>query len=269
MTIEKISYVLILFSFLEALYLVKTGKADAHESISNLTNHLIGKFIKIAVIGGYLFWLLQLIKPYAFFHIPNTLSMLPFVILLTDFIYYWNHRFSHTIRLLWSYHSVHHSSYQFNLTTALRLPWFGIFLDGIFYIPAVLVGFDPLQLIIGKSIVLILQYPIHTEMVGKLPVIDLIFNSPSNHRVHHGANPLYIDKNHGGILMIWDHLFGTYQREIEPVKYGLTKPINSYNPFVINFFEPFAILKDVISEKGFRNKFSLIFGKPGWTPTKK
>lgn len=264
--IEKFSYVLIPLALLESIYLSKSHRITLKESFSNIGNYLLGKIIKRGLLGSYLYAVLHYFEQYAYFDIPNSLSMLPLAVLVSDFTYYWKHRLSHTIRLMWSYHNVHHSSTEFNLTTALRLPWFGIFTDGLFYIPAVLLGFDPIQLIISKSIILMMQYPIHTETVGRLPLIDYILNSPSNHRVHHGSNPIYIDKNHGGIFMIWDQLFGTYQRETEPVVYGITKPLNTYNPFTINLIEPYRMIKDALSAKGIKNKLMYIFAHPAWKP---
>jgi sterol desaturase/sphingolipid hydroxylase (fatty acid hydroxylase superfamily) len=189
---------------------------------------------------------------------------------VADFIYYWTHRASHRIRLLWAYHSVHHSSKEYNLSTAVRLPWFGIIGDVMFYVPAVLLGFDPVLLAIGKAFVLLYQYWIHTESIGKLGWFDRVLNSPSNHRVHHGSNPIYLDRNHAGVLMIWDRMFGTYQEELaaEPVVYGLTKPLNSYNPLVINVHEPLALLRDVRRAGSFGNALKVLFKGPEWAPGK-
>lgn len=264
--IEIISYSLIPLSLLESLYLYMKGKVDLKESIANLSSNILGRGVKIFISSGFLLFVLNLTSKVAFFKIPLNVWTIVGTVFLTDFIYYWKHRLSHEIRLLWAFHSVHHSSYQYNLTTALRLPWFGYFLDSLFYVPFVLIGFDPLALVMGKAIVLIAQYPIHTQSIGKFPLLDKFLNTPSNHRVHHGVNPQYIDKNHGGVLMIWDRTFGTYQKEVEPVKYGLTTPIESYNPFIIQFFETWTMIKQVYHAKGFKNKLGYIFGNPGWSP---
>ena len=166
--LENAIYYLFPVSLLESFFLYRKGRADIRESLTNLSSNVLGRIIRITLTGGVLLAVLAFAKNYSFHTLPVNGWMFAGTLLFTDFIYYWKHRLSHEIRLLWSYHSVHHSSWQFNLSTALRLPWFGSFLDSLFYIPAVLVGFDPILLIIGKGTVLLFQYPIHTEMVGKL-----------------------------------------------------------------------------------------------------
>jgi sterol desaturase/sphingolipid hydroxylase (fatty acid hydroxylase superfamily) len=239
---------------------------DKKETYANFGIWLVNRPLRAFVTGSVFLAILSLIKPFAFFSIPVNWMTAGLTLLVADFIYYWNHRLSHQIRLLWAYHSVHHSSGEFNLSTAIRLPWLGNAADALFYIPAVLLGFNPLMLAISKAIVLLYQYWIHTESVGKLRVFDAVFNSPSNHRVHHGSNQQYLDKNHGGILIIWDKLFNTYQPEVEPVIYGLTTPLTTRNPFTINFIEPLNIASDVLSAPGIRNKLMFAFGPPGWKP---
>jgi hypothetical protein len=202
------------------------------------------------------------------FRIPITLQSTLLALLVVDFIYYWKHRTAHQVRLLWAFHSIHHSSKEYNLSTALRLPWFGEALDTLFYVPAVLIGFNPMVLFLGKIIVLLYQYGIHTESVGKLGRLDLVLNTPSNHRVHHGSNAIYLDKNHAGILMVWDHLFGTYQAEREdvPIVYGLVKPLRSYNPFSINFAEFRNMIKEAIRAESPGEAIGFLLYRPGWVP---
>ena len=187
-------------------------------------------------------------------------------LLAADLTYYWMHRIEHEHRVLWALHSVHHSSEDYNLTTALRLSIIEGLVEWIFLIPMILIGFNPFQAIV--SLVFVAQYQtwIHTEKIRKLGWLDEIFNTPSVHRVHHGSNEQYLDKNYGGILMIWDKLFGTFQREEEKVVYGLTKNIHTNNPLKINFIEFAYIWKDVKKCKTWYDRLRVIFGGLTWRP---
>ena len=264
------SYVVASLALIEFIVVLVSGKRTRQrkETLANFGVWLVNRPLRMFVTGGIFLAILSLIKPFSFFMIPINWLTAGLTLLVADFIYYWNHRISHQVRLLWAYHSVHHSSGEFNLSTAIRLPWIGTTMDTLFYIPAVLLGFDPVMLAISKGLVLLYQYWIHTENVGQLGVFDAVFNSPSNHRVHHGSNSVYLDKNHGGILIIWDKIFNTHQPELEPVTYGLTTPLTTRNPFAINFIEPLNILRDVIGASGLKETFMYIFGPPGWKPVK-
>ncbi|MBY8863021.1 sterol desaturase family protein [Nocardia sp. CA2R105] len=190
-------------------------------------------------------------------------------LVVTDFCYYWAHRADHRIRLLWAGHSVHHSSQQFNLTTAVRLPWLipGTFIRSAAWIPAALIGLPLWMIFLLQSIGLLYQFPIHTQRIGKLPApIEYIFNTPSHHRVHHGSNNPYLDKNYAGILIIWDRMFGSYAEELEPVRYGLTKNIDTHNPLEVNYHEFVRMISDVRHAHTWRARLGHIFAPPGWTP---
>ena len=176
------------------------------------------------------------------------------------------HRFEHEVRLFWAYHVVHHSSTEFDLTTGYRLSPIESLFEWIFLLPMLVLGFDPVATLVSLAIVAEYQTWIHTQKIGKLGFLDKIVNTPANHRVHHGTNPKYIDKNYGGILMIWDHIFGTYQAEEEKVVFGITTPVNSINPFVVTFHEFIAIAKDSWKAKSWANKLRYIFAAPGWAP---
>jgi len=206
---------------------------------------------------------------FAPFSIPVTWWSTLLAILAADFMYYWMHRWEHEVRILWSYHSVHHSSPEFNLTTALRLAWVEGLIEWIFFVPIVLIGFDPAQTIIALAVVVTYQTWIHTQKIGKLGWLDRIFNTPSVHRVHHGSNDGYLDKNYGGILIIWDRMFGTYQAETETVVYGIRTPLETANPIAINFRELLNILRDARQARSPRDAFGYIFGPPGWAPEAK
>lgn len=181
-----------------------------------------------------------------------------------DFIYYWNHRFMHEVRTLWAHHVVHHSSERYNLSTALRQPVvepFSVFLP---YGVMSWLGVRPNLIEEARGINLLYQYWIHTDAIRKLGRAEEVLNTPSHHRVHHGSNSKYIDRNHGSILIIWDRLFGTFQREEEPVIYGLTKNVESFNPIKIAFHEYADIVKDVAESDNWRDRLSFVFRGPGW-----
>lgn len=183
-----------------------------------------------------------------------------------DFIYYWNHRFMHESRWLWAIHVVHHSSEHYNLSTALRQPVLDV--TGMFVPYGLLAsaGFRPDTIETARGINLLYQYWIHTETIPKLGWFEKVFNTASAHRVHHGSNRKYLDRNHGSILIIWDRLFGTYQEEDEqePVVYGLTKNIDTFNPVRIATHEFDDILTDVASADGWPERLSFAFRGPGW-----
>ena len=181
-----------------------------------------------------------------------------------DFIYYWNHRFMHEVRTLWAHHVVHHSSERYNLSTALRQPVvepFSVFLP---YGVMSWLGIRPNLIEEARGVNLLYQYWIHTDAIRKLGKAEEVLNTPSHHRVHHGSNSKYIDRNHGSILIIWDRLFGTFEREEEPVVYGLTKNLESFNPIKIAFHEYADIVKDVAESDNWRDRLSFVFRGPGW-----
>jgi len=183
-----------------------------------------------------------------------------------DFAYYWHHRLEHECRLFWASHVNHHSSRFFNLSTALRQPWTP-FTALVFFPPLALVGVPPWMIMVSGGLNLIYQFWIHTEIIGRLPRwFEAVMNTPSHHRVHHGSNPEYLDKNYAGVLIVWDRLFGTFVEERARVVYGLTKNITSYNPFVIAFHEYAAILRDVRAARSWRDRLGIVWHGPGWVP---
>lgn len=183
-----------------------------------------------------------------------------------DFAYYWHHRFEHEVRLLWACHVNHHSSEKYNLSTALRQPWTP-WLSLVMYPPLALLGVPPWLILVSGGLNLVYQFWVHTEAVGKLPRwFEFVFNTPSHHRVHHGSNQAYLDKNYAGILIVWDRLFGSFEEERERVVYGLTKNIHSYNPLVIAFHEYAAIARDLVRARSLREVLGYALGHPGWAP---
>jgi sterol desaturase/sphingolipid hydroxylase (fatty acid hydroxylase superfamily) len=181
-----------------------------------------------------------------------------------DFIYYWNHRFMHEVRALWAIHVVHHSSERYNLSTALRQPVADVF--GVFVPYGFLawLGVRPRLIAHARGVNLLYQYWIHTDTIRRLGAAEEVLNTPSHHRVHHGSNGKYIDRNHGSILIVWDRLFGTFQREEEPVVYGLTKNINTYNPARIASHEHRDMLRDVADSRTWHDRLSFVLRGPGW-----
>ncbi len=185
-----------------------------------------------------------------------------------DFCYYWFHRFSHEISILWAAHAVHHQSEDYNLSTALRQTSTGFLFGWIFYLPLFLIGF-PLEVLIAvNAISLIYQFWVHTQVVRRLGVLDFVLVTPSNHRVHHAQNERYIDKNYGGTLILWDRMFGTFEDEHddEPVVFGVRKPLASWNPFWANLQVYDYLLFDARKTAHWRDKIGVWFRRTGWRP---
>ncbi len=184
-----------------------------------------------------------------------------------DFLYYWFHRMSHQVNFLWAGHVVHHQSEEFNLSTALRQSSSGI-LSWIFYLPSFIIGIPPEVFLVSGALNLIYQFWVHTRHINTLGLLEKVLVTPSHHRVHHGQNSLYIDKNHGGVFIIWDKLFGTFQQEDKnvPVIYGVRKALNSLNPIWANLHTWSQLLKDAFHTANWLDKFRIWFMPTGWRP---
>ncbi len=244
---------------------VKTYRLkDAMTNINcGVVSQITGGFVMLALFTAYIY----VQENWAPFSIPNVWWAYPFAFIFFDLMYYWAHRLSHQINLFWGAHSVHHQSEDYNLTVALRQSSTQILWTFMFYFPLAMAGFDPFVFITMQGVNLVYQFWIHTESIKKMPRwFEAIFNTPSHHRVHHARNPKYIDKNHAGTLIIWDKLFGTFAKEEEAPTYGITKPLESWNPVWANFAHYSEIYKDVKRVRGFKNKLGIIFNKPGWMP---
>lgn len=239
---------------------------DAFSSIAMGLGNVILGFLSKAIVLLAFFWIYD---NFRLFTIPITWWSFILILFADDFSYYWFHRISHENRFFWASHVVHHSSQRYNLSTALRQTWSGGFFSFIFWLWMPLVGFHPAMILLQMSISLLYQFWIHTETINKMPNwFEAFFNTPSHHRVHHGKNPLYLDRNHAGILIIWDKLFGTFQPELkeEKVVYGLVKNIHSYNPIKIAFIEWFNMFKDAFTgKKTLKNRLLYFIKPPGWT----
>jgi sterol desaturase/sphingolipid hydroxylase (fatty acid hydroxylase superfamily) len=186
-----------------------------------------------------------------------------------DFCYYLFHRTHHGVRFLWAAHVNHHTSRYFNLSTALRQPWFTPITGPIFWLPLALLGYPPYMILTAEALSLIYQFWIHTEVVKRLPrVLEWLLNTPSHHRVHHGKNVAYLDRNHGGVLILWDRLLGTFapEDEREPVSYGITHDLSTFNPLRIAVHEFVSMARDVRRAGSLKAAFGYVFAPPGWSP---
>jgi len=180
-----------------------------------------------------------------------------------DFLYYWFHRISHEMRFYWNFHVVHHSSNHYNLSVAVRQSWFSGIAHWIFYIPLAFAGFPLWSFVFMHGLNLIYQFWIHTKTIKKMPAwFEFIFNTPSHHRVHHGVNNPYLDKNYAGIFIFYDRIFGTFVEESETVRYGIVKPIQSYNWLWINTHGWFETWEAMKTKKTFSGKLRCVFGAP-------
>ncbi len=190
----------------------------------------------------------------------------PLLLVTLDFFYYWQHRFVHRVNIGWAAHQAHHSSGYMNFGTALRQkwnPWFEFF----FWLPLPLLGFAPWTIYVAFGGNLIYQFFVHTELIDRLPrPVELVFNTPSHHRVHHGSDPEYLDRNYGGILIVWDRLFGTFTPELQRPTYGLTKPVATYHLLKLQYGDYAQIWRDVQEADRLRDRLGYLFGPPGWQP---
>lgn len=236
---------------------------DAITNIScGIGEQVTGVFFKLAIVGLYTL----LFENYAFFKIPVNWTTGIILFLGVDFFYYWFHRYSHVINLFWGGHVVHHQSEEYNLSVALRQGWFQKFFSFGFYLPLAFIGFDPVQFLLVSSLVTLYQFWIHTKNINKMGVLEFVLNTPSHHRVHHGVNPKYIDKNHAGTLIIWDKMFGTFQEEEEEPIYGITQPINTWDPLSANLHHWKQMYHGLKQMRGIKDKLRYTFNPPGWKP---
>ncbi len=201
-----------------------------------------------------------------FFEIGTGAAAWVLLFFAEDFCYYWFHRFHHEVRFFWAAHVNHHSSRYFNLSTALRQSWTTPLTGPIFWVPLALLGFHPFMILTAQAVSLIYQFWIHTELIGRLGPFEWVLNTPSHHRVHHGANVEYLDRNYAGILIVWDRLFGSFEPERSPVDYGLTKNIQSFNPLWIAFHEWQAMFRDAARARSWREAVQHLLQPPGWSP---
>jgi len=235
-------------------------KKDLWASVQvGLGNLLVNVIMKTVLFGTVLFF--YNMTPWYF--PPDQWYSYLLCIVWIDFWRYWAHRIAHEQRFWWATHVTHHSSEQYNFSVSFRLSWVE-HIKIIFFIPVAIAGFHPIVFFICHEIEILYQFWIHTELVNKLPrPIEYFFTTPSHHRVHHSSNPRYLDKNYGSTFIFWDRMFGTFKEEDEKPIYGITEPVNSYNPVYLNFHIWMDVWKDLQKAKTIRQKFDYIFGWPG------
>lgn len=237
------------------------------DTVANFATQIAFIAITFLIVGTYVGIFFYAYENWSFSELPINGWTIVVCIILADIAYYWEHRFVHRFGLGWATHAVHHSSPYFNISVAYR---FGP-LDGImplfFHLPLVLMGFHPFVVFFAEIVVQLYQTALHTEVIRKFPrPIEVVFNTPSHHRVHHGSNPQYLDKNYGGIFILWDRMFGTFEEEKEKVVYGVTEPINSVNPVVVFFCGFIWLGKRVARVPGVVNKLKALVMPPDWEP---
>jgi len=218
---------------------------------------LSGLFVK-----GIAFGVFSFSYHYSFFKPESSWWLWLVAFLCCDFMHYFYHWLGHKTRIFWAAHVTHHSSEYFNISTGYRNNFIHIFYRFLFWSPICLLGVPPEMVLFIESITAIQNFVVHTEKVGKLGILDWIFNTPSNHRVHHGINPEYIDRNLGGVTMIYDHLFGTYAKEMNPPVYGITHNIHTHSPYQIIVHEYVRMKKELPGVKGLLNKMRYLFSPP-------
>jgi len=262
----------VLLIVVELVYGRVTGKAvfEPRDTAASLMMGL-GNTVSAVLLGGLALAWFTFIEQFSLFDIGWAWYWFVLCFVLDDFVYYWSHRFAHTVRWWWADHVVHHSSQHYNLSTALRQPWLNPLTLKFIFLGSwlVLVGFPPAMLAFVGALNLVYQFWIHTEAVGKLwKPVEWLFNTPSHHRVHHATNPRYLDRNYAGVFMVWDRMFGTFQEELdeEDIRYGIVRNLGTYNPIKISMHEWFGIINDVRRAKSLREVIGYWLGPPGWTP---
>jgi|SRR5579884_2809864 len=239
---------------------------DARDTATSLAmgsgNVLINLVWKLVVVAGYaaVYEVTPLRIP------PHAWWAWVLLFFADDLAYYWFHRVSHEVRVFWASHVVHHSSRHYNLSTALRQTWVPMTAFP-FWLPLAAIGFKPWMILLQQAVSLTYQFFIHTERVRRLPrPLEAVLNTPSHHRVHHGSNEVYLDRNYGGILIVWDRLFGTFQAETEPVRYGLTTNIDTHHPVHVALHEYAAMWREARRARRWRERLGIVLHGPGWVP---
>ena len=230
---------------------------------------LIGNFMVGLLTKSSIFFLYVYLYQFKFITVNELLPtwavwIITFVMI--DFVYYWYHRFSHRVRFMWAVHMNHHSSEEMNFTVSLRQAWFGPITKVPFFIVMPLIGFDPIITAVAGVASTLWGVIGHTQWIKRLGVLEYILVTPSSHRVHHGSNECYIDKNYGNLLIVWDRLFGTFAEEIETVRFGIRENVKTFNPIKITFMFWQQMVSDFKNSKNQKERLLSFFGKPEWKP---
>ncbi len=249
-------------------YIKKKNYYRLNDSINNLTIGLGQQLWSLVTKGVLLGIYIWIYKNHSFFHLPVTWWSWLLCLITFDFLFYWAHRWGHEMNIFWAAHLVHHQSEEYNLSVALRQSWFHNILAFVIFLPIPFLGFEPTVFATVALFHTLSQFWIHTKVIGKLhPWFEYWFNTPSHHRVHHAINPKYIDKNHAGLLMIWDRMFGTFKAEeaTDEIYYGITTQLKSWNPVWANFHY-FVEMSQKLRPMKWLDKLKMIFAMPGWLP---
>jgi alkylglycerol monooxygenase len=236
------------------------------DSFTDLGCGMIEQLLGVLVKGSLFAVYLLLYANARLFELPDTWIVFALCFLGVDFLYYWFHRMSHEVGAFWAAHSVHHQSEEYNLSVALRQGAFQGFFSWVFYLPLAVIGFAPATFLTCSALNTLYQFWIHTRLIGKLGPLEWVLNTPSHHRVHHGRNPRYIDRNHAGSLIIWDRMFGTFVPETEEPVYGVVKPLKSTNPVWANIAGWSDLWSVATRARLFPDRLRPFIAAPGWRP---
>lgn len=239
-----------------------------NDALGSLATGMLNRTMSFATL--YVNWAAYsaLFSYLGYFELPANAWIWGAAFIVYDFFYYWSHRLAHTYSLFWNAHAVHHQSEEFNLTTALRQPFTGFVQGSLVYLPMVVMGFSPTMVATVGALNLVYQFWVHTRYVPKLGWLEMILVTPSNHRVHHGMNDRYIDRNYGGVFIVWDRLFRTFQQELDadPVVYGVRKQLNSFNPFYANLQIYAQMIRDINVGRSLRLAVKVLTSRTGQRP---
>ena len=241
----------------------------ASDMLSSLSSGLTNTSKDAIKFGVVLIGYSSLVENMTIYKVENLWIAIPIAFLVQDFSGYWLHRMNHRVNIFWNRHVIHHSSEEFNLSCGLRQSISVIFkFSAVLFIPAAIMGIDPMIFAVLGPIHLFMQFWYHTRLIGEMGVLEYIIVTPSHHRVHHAINPEYIDRNYGQILIIWDRMFGTFQKELSDVKpvYGVLRPVKTWNPILINFKHTYQLCKDAWRTKSYYDKLRIWFMPTGWRP---
>jgi sterol desaturase/sphingolipid hydroxylase (fatty acid hydroxylase superfamily) len=260
---------LFIISIIAEMFAIRSGARGDYDWRDTATSLVMGfgNTFAAVIFGAAIVALGVSLHQYRLLDIPVTWWSLALCFVADDFAYYWFHRTAHRVRWFWASHVIHHSSQHYNLSTALRQTWTGQFsLSFVFRLPLFLLGFDPKMILFCVGLNLVYQFFIHTETVRRLPFgLEWLLNTPSHHRVHHGTNARYLDRNYAGVFIIWDRLFNTFEaeRDDEPVRYGIVKNLATFNPLWVAAHEWIAIGRDVLTAPDWRTRWLAVAGPPG------
>lgn len=261
---ESTAMIVILSVFVFELIVVAIEKIRSAVVVDMLVNLGIGLTTLTSGIfmKGVSFGFFSLVYNYAFFKPGTSTGLWIIAFFACDFVIYWYHSLGHKTRLFWAAHATHHSSVHYNISVGFRVNFIHGLYRFLFWSPLCVLGIPPFMILFFDSLTTIHNIIIHTERVKKLGWLDAVFNTPSNHRVHHATNPQYLDKNMGGILIIYDHVFGTYAKEKEPPVFGITKNIDSHDPRTILLYEYNNVFSQLTQIRGWKKKIQFLFSRP-------